>query len=369
MSNRVLCLIGAGHAHLGVIDAIRKGRLEAGRVVLIEPREAMHYSGMVPGWMAGEYQAEEAMIPLAPLIEQAGLDWYRSKAVAINPAARTVMLSNGQEVAFDIASIAIGGAGRAREILGHDPRLLDIRPIDRFVDSWAALRDRTPSPRRIAIVGGGAGGVELAFGAANDPAFEGADIMLVTGKSGLLPGMNAMVRRRVRAEYARQNVRLVEEEAQFDAGRLTAAGEDFGSLDTILAAVGSGAPAWLRESGLPVSEDGFVKVDRHQQVCGLPHIFAAGDAAHRTDRDIPHSGVHAVYAGPVLAKNLASALCGEKPSAVYRGRGMDFYLLNTGRGEAIVSYGPLGFQGRWLRRLKDWLDRRWIRRFTTPAGG
>ena len=95
--------------------------------------------------------------------------------------------------------------------------------------------------------------------------------------------------------------------------------------------------------------------------------FSAGDIARRTDRDLPHSGVHAVYAGPVLAKNLRAALAGRETSGTYRGRGMDFYLLNTGRGEAIVSYGTIAMQARWLRRLKDWLDRRWIRRFTRPG--
>ena len=66
----------------------------------------------------------------------------------------------------------------------------------------------------------------------------------------------------------------------------------------------------------------------------------------------------------MLADNLRRAVNGQAPTNTYRGRGMDFYLFNTGRGEAIVSYGRIALKGRWLRKLKDWLDRRWIDRFT-----
>ena len=368
MNSGVLCLVGAGHAHLGVIDVIRRKGLPARRIVLIEPREAMHYSGMVPGWMAGEYAAREAMIPLAPLVREAGLEWHREEAIAINPDERTVTLASGTRIAFDVASLAIGGAGQAADILGLDPRLLDIRPIDAFIDNWGAFRRNCPPPKRIAVVGGGAGGAELAFGAANDPAFGELEIVIVTGKDGLLPDLSAAVRRRTRREYARQTVRLIEAEARFENGVLMAEGRSLEPFDAIIAAVGSGAAKWPGRCGLPVDNDGFVKVDRHQQVCGIPHLFAAGDAARRTDRRVPHSGVHAVYAGPVLAKNIRAALHGRRPRAVYRGRGLNLYLLNTGCGEAILSYGPFGLQTRWLRQAKDWLDRRWIRRFTYPTG-
>ena len=362
----MLCLIGAGHAHLGVIDTIRRRGLPATRIVLIEPRPAMQYSGMVPGWMAGEYRAEETQIPLAPLVREAGLEWYREEAVAISPGERVVTLASGQRIAFDIASLAIGGAGQAAKVLGNDERLLDIRPIDEFVAAWEKLRSQASAVGTIAVVGGGAGGAELAFGAANDPTFD-AQVTLITGEAGLLPDMSAMVRARARSEYARQGIRVIEGEARLEGGRLLAGGKVLEPPDMIIAAVGSGAPEWPARCGLPVNADGFVEVDKHQRLCGFSHIFAAGDVAFRTDADIPHSGVHAVYAGPVLAENLRAALRGEAPRKVYHGWGKNLYILNTGRGEAISSYGPLGLQSRWLRRVKDWLDRRWIERFTNPA--
>ena len=364
MGKRTLLLVGAGHAHLGVIESFRKRPPPNTRVVLAEPLEAMHYSGMVPGWLAGEYRLSEAKIPLQPLVTEAGIDWHRAKLVSLDPHARAALLDNGEIVNFDICSIATGGAAQAAKVLGRDERLLDIRPIDVFVDMWQKLRESRDKPYRIAVVGGGAGGVELAFGIANAHHLADTRVTFVSGSSGLLPGHSKRIAGIVRAELKRQNIAIVEADAHFENGELVAASTALEPLDLVVAAVGSGAPDWPRASGLPVDGDGFIRVDQHQRVCGYPGIFATGDVALRTDRDVQHSGVHAVYAGPVLAMNLRRALKGKHPRRTYRGIGMDFYLLNTGRGEAILSYCGLAIQARWLRRLKDWLDLRWIARFT-----
>ena len=362
----VLLLVGAGHAHLGVIDDWRKQGPPRARTVLVEPLEAMQYSGMVPGWIAGEYRASELAIPLAPLVNQAGLEWHRSRLLRIDAERRCAHLENGEALRFDLCSIATGGAGQARVLLGNDERLLDIRPLHNFIEGWRDLREKAPRHRRIAVVGGGAGGVELAFGFRNSPHWRDCAVTLITGEGGLLPDHPGPVRKRAAKELERQGIAILREEADFQDGALMAGPQSLEPLDLVAAAVGSGAPAWPKESGLPVDEDGFIRVDEHQRVCGFQHILAAGDVARRTDRHIPHSGVHAVYSGPVLARNLRRMLAGKPPRRSYCPRFLDFYLLNTCRGQSIASYGALGLQSAWLRRVKDWLDTRWIRRFTRP---
>ena len=364
----VLLLVGAGHAHLGVIDDWRKNGAPRGRSLLVEPLEAMLYSGMVPGWIAGEYRASELAIPLGPLVEEAGLEWHRAQLVRIDPEARIAHLDNGETLAFDICSIATGGAGQESDVLGADERLLDIRPLSGFIGRWQVLRDTEPQHRRIAVIGGGAGGVELAFGFRNSSHWRDCSVTLVTGTSGLLPDHAAAVRERVAGELEAQDIEILHEDAAIREGALMAGERSLEPLDLMAAAVGSGAPEWPAGSGLPVDDDGFVRVDEHQRVCGFEHILAAGDVARRTDQAVPHSGVHAVYTGPVLAKNIRRMLAGKSPRRSYSPRFMDFYLLNTCRGESIASYRRFGLQSHWLRRVKDWLDTRWIKRFTRPAG-
>ena len=84
---------------------------------------------------------------------------------------------------------------------------------------------------------------------------------------------------------------------------------------------------------------------------------------------MPHSGVHAVHAGPVIAANLRAAMRGEAASERYIPRPASLYLLSTGRGEAIATYGPLAAKGRWAARLKHWIDNRWLAKYAALVQG
>ena len=110
-------------------------------------------------------------------------------------------------------------------------------------------------------------------------------------------------------------------------------------------------------------------MDEYQRSVSHPFVFAAGDCARRVDRVVPHSGVHAVHTGPVLAANLRTALAGREPDRSYRPRPTSLYLLSTGNGQAIASYGALAAQGRWASRLKAWIDKRWLATYAALSEG
>ena len=134
-----------------------------------------------------------------------------------------------------------------------------------------------------------------------------AEVAFVVGEHGLLPDLSGAVRSKVSAELSRQGITVIAENAQIEAGRLIAGKHSLEPVELIVAALGSGAPDWPRMGGLACDDSGFIAVDRHQQSLSHPNVFATGDVAARQDRDIPHSGVHAVFAGPVLAANLRLA--------------------------------------------------------------
>ena len=365
-----LLLIGGGHAHVAVLaDWIRRGPL-AGvqadtRTVLLTPNPTLRYSGMVPGWLAGQHAQDDGLVDLAALAARAGVELVLGRCAGIDPEARTVTTAAGESIAFDFVSIDTGGEGRAAAVLGDDPRLIDVRPIGAFVDRLAAM----PAPRRVVVAGGGAGGVELAFGLRNLASADARpEVVLAAGEGGVLPGFSAAVRRRVADALARQGIAVHDADARLDSGAIMAGDAPLEPADAIIAALGSAAPAWARASGLAVDADGFISVNQHQQSTSHPHIFAAGDVAARADRALAHSGVHAVFAGPVLAANLRGALEGAKPRAAYHPRWNNLYLMNTGDGSAIASYGALAAQGAWVLRLKHWIDKGWIAKYAKLAG-
>jgi NADH dehydrogenase FAD-containing subunit len=362
---RNLLLVGGGHAHVAVLaDWIRYGPPAGTRTLLLTPSVGLRYSGMVPGWLAGQHGRDEGLVDLAALARCAGVEFVQGRCVGIDPQARVVRTDTGEEIAFDHASLDTGGEGRAAALLGDDPRLIDIRPIETFIANMA----NRAAPRRVVVAGGGAGGVELAFGLRNLAWAEARpEVTLVAGEGGLLPGFSAAVRSRVGKTLARQGIAVHTAAAQFEGGAIMAGAQSLEPADLVVAAIGSAAPEWVRASGLATDDAGFALVDAHQRSVSHPHILAAGDVAARADRPLAHSGVHAVFAGPVLAANLRSLLAGEPPRAAYRPRWNSLYLMNTGDGQAIASYGPLAAQGRWVLRLKHWIDKRWIAKYAALA--
>ena len=366
-----MLLAGGGHAHVAVLaDWIRRGPPAAVRRVLLTPEPVLRYSGMVPGWLAGQHAAEDGVVDLAALAARAGAELVLDRCAALDPGARVVTTAAGQRIAFDIASFDTGGEGQGARLLGEDPRLLEVRPIGAFVERMAVLRGSGEELRRIVVAGGGAGGVEIAFGLRNlADAAPRPEVALVTGAGGLLPGFSDNVRARVAAALARQGVAVIAAEARFAGGALMAQGQSLEPADLVIAATGSAAPAWVRPSGIATDGGGFIAVDDHQLSVSHPHILAAGDVAARTDRPLARSGVHAVFAGPVLAANLRSLLAGAPPQAAYCPRRHSLYLLNTGDGRAIASYGPLTAEGRWVLGWKHRIDKRWIMKYAALARG
>lgn len=347
-------------------DWIRHG-LPCRKATLLTPHPQLRYSGTVPGWIAGQYDRDYGTVDVAALAEQAGVQLVLGWCAAIDPEARVATTSEDQTIAFDVASIDTGGVGRAESVLGHHARLIDIRPIDGFVERIAGTRP----PRRIAVIGGGAGGIELAMGLRNwKGAAERPHLTIVTGVDGLLPDMSSAVRSKVTRELERQGIAIMAEDARFEEDELVARECSLEPVDLIVAALGSAAPQWPRAGGLACDAEGFIAVDSHQRSLSHDHIFAVGDVAARQDVHVPHSGVHAVFAGPVLARTLRAEMDkrSQRPRR-YRPRWNNLYLFSTGTGEAIASYGPLAAQGRWVSKLKHWIDNRWLRKYALLAQG
>jgi NADH dehydrogenase FAD-containing subunit len=131
----------------------------------------------------------------------------------------------------------------------------------------------------------------------------------------------------------------------------------------VLLASGPAAPHWLQDSGLARDARGYLLVDPQLRSISHPDVFAAGDCALQAGSPRPRSGVYAVRAGPPLAHNLRASLAG---GALLRHRPQRraLYLLSDGSGSAIGTWGPLAFEGRWVWRWKDRIDRGFVARFS-----
>ncbi len=379
---RDLVLIGGGHSHLFVLREFAMRPLPGVRLTLVTRDLHTPYSGMLPGFIAGHYGYDDTHIDLLPLATAAGARLIHEPVSGIDADARQIRFEHRPPLAYDLLSINIGSRPTLPENVAAGSKQLAVKPVDRFIESWRGIEQHLRQGReriRLAIVGGGAGGVELAlslqFRARELETGQGAlELCIVTDQARLLPGHNSRVRRAFERILARRGIEVFYRcpVNRFAQGRL---GGDFDAsieADYVVWVTHASAAPWLRNSGLALDSRGFVAVGASLQSLSHPDVFAAGDIAAVEEYPRPKSGVFAVRQGLPLAVNLKRCLRGQAPRP-YRPQRQFLSLISTGDRYAVASRGPWSLQGRWCWWLKDRIDRRFMRRFTelpsmAPAG-
>lgn len=354
-----LILAGGGHAQLAVLQALARQPLPGVDIRLITPEPVQRYSGMLPGWIAGHYQSAECCIDLRPLVKLAGVSLQLDSITALDADKRQLRFASGEALGYQWLSLDIGSGCSLHGLESLGERLLPVRPLASFFTSWRALR-ATPlstSSGQLVVLGGGAAGVELAFGIRQ--ALPEVELILIAPE--LLPGHAGGVVRRLARALDRRSIRWLATRASAQGDQLRLEDGSLLSPDKVIAATGAQAPECLQASGLKLDERGFVAVNALHQSVSHPTVFAAGDVCSRSDVQMARSGVHAVHAGPVMAHNLLASLHG-RPLRPYLPRRHSLYLLATGDARAIASWGPLSAEGAWVWRWKDRIDRSFIRR-------
>jgi selenide,water dikinase len=195
-------------------------------------------------------------------------------------------------------------------------------------------------------------------------------VVLLCASESLLPAGPFALAHRARAELERRgvvircNVRVVEiEEDAVHLARSPDGEPERISSDLVVWATGAAAHRFMAESPLPTNDDGFVAVRSTLQVVGHDDLFAAGDCAALVDHPwVPRAGVYAVREGPFVDHNLRAHLQGGSLRS-YRPQRDFLTLLNFGEGRALGAKWGRAFQGGAVWKLKDRIDRRFMRRF------
>lgn len=366
-------LVGAGNAHLVFVRRWRMRPLPGVAVTLVNTQESIPYSAMTPACLNGEKERSAIEIDLVRLCRSAGVRLVVDRLDRLAAAERYAYLAHRPPLAFDVLSLNLGAATQP----GIDPEVWDgsipLRPLGQLLDRCTAILEQLrqrPRPFHWVVVGGGASGCELTAALARRcNVVCGVRFTLIEAHDRLLPRFPA----KAAACFKR---RLQDWGVTIMTGRRVTGGRpgqldlDDGSrlaCDAVLWAIPGAAPPLLRRFSLPLDNDGFLRIQATLQVEGVPHLFAAGDCAVFTDYpDLPHNGVYAVRQGAVLYDNVCAFLC-EQPLRPFRPQRRCLYLLNLSDGRAVGNYGSLTFTGRWVRRWKERIDRRWLMSFEPPA--
>jgi len=362
-----LVLVGGGHAQVALLKSLAMKPVPGLRTTLICREIDTPYSGMLPGFVEGIWSERDIHIDLARLAGMAGARLINAPVTAIHADDKIIEIAGRPPVPYDVLSINIGGEPDVAAIDGAAAHAIPVKPIGLFRQKLARLTERG-FPQRLAVIGGGAAGCELALALSarwQRDAGQRPDISVFGRAARLVPEHPPRAARHLYDAMTKAgcSIRCGAEVTRIDAGRLHLQNGDSHEFDACFLVTAVAPPPWLSRSGLALDEAGFISVAASLQSVSHPHVFAAGDVATIATDPRPRAGVYAVRAGPVLARNIRRFIAGRRPRP-WRPQKRALAILGTADGSAIGIRGNHASRSRLWWWLKKWIDRRWMAKYT-----
>ncbi|MBP0451665.1 FAD-dependent oxidoreductase [Kitasatospora sp. RG8] len=275
MAEKQIVVLGAGYA--GLAAAARAGG-RRNRVTLVAPETRFLHRVRQHETAAG-HPAQRPTV--AQVVRGRGVRHIPARATALDLDARKVMLDTGETIPYDTLVYALGSRTAWHGVPGAAEHAY---PAERAAELGARLR-AADRPGTVAVVGGGATGIELATEIAE--AHPRWTVRIVA--AGQVGGwLSARGRRHILDVMARLGVEVHEQS--------TVTAVDPAGLDTTAGRIPADLVAWAAalephplaaEAGLTVNAAGQAVVDDHLRSVSHPDVHVIGDAAEVT---VPGTG-------------------------------------------------------------------------------
>ncbi len=334
------------------------------RITLVSDVSEAPYSGMLPGHIAGYYTHEEAHIDLRRLCLFAGARFVLGSVAGMDPKAGRIHVDGRAPIGYDFASINIGSTPELGGVPGAERFAVPSKPVPRLLEQWRKIRADPSRVRDLVLVGGGAGGVELAL-AMRRQLGNATQIRIIHAGEDILQAHNRKVRDQLGSILEERGIEVILQERVTEVEEKSVRISSGSKIpaDVVFWVTQASAPGWLARAGFPVDDKGFLLVDETLQVQGFPRVFAAGDIACIARHPRPKSGVFAVRTAKPLLRNLRRIVRGKLPIP-WSPQKRFLSIIGTADGSAVASRRFLAHGSPAMWRWKDRIDRAFMRKFT-----
>jgi selenide, water dikinase len=377
-----LLLIGGGHSHAIALRLLGLHPLPNVRLILISDVTHAPYSGMLPGHLGGFYSFAECHIDLRALAQFAQAEFVLDTAIGLDLSNNQVICQRHQPIDFDWLSIDIGSTPATMDLPGVQKYAIAAKPVPQFLAAWQQFLQQKPNRSiSLGIVGGGAGGVELALTLQvqlQQRCPMGATVHLFHRQPELMNSYTDIVRRRLQQVLIDRGVKLhlnetvesielIDNSLKLVRCRSPQVNTKLSGLsvscDRVIWVTQAAAPAWIRQSGLSTDDRGFILIQDTLQSLSHPHIFATGDIATMQQHPRPKAGVFAVRQGQPLFTNLQRIATGQ-PLQSFVPQQRYLSLIGLGNQQAIATWSNICTRpSRLLWWWKDRIDHRFMSQF------
>ncbi|MEM6449156.1 MAG: selenide, water dikinase SelD [Cyanobacteria bacterium P01_D01_bin.105] len=387
-----LVLVGGGHSHALVLRKMGMQPWPADvRLTLITNLADTPYSGMLPCHISGLYDFDTAHIDLRPLTRFANCRLMMDEMVGLDAENQKVLCKHHPPIAYDTLSIDVGSTPTKSQVPGAAQYAIPAKPVPNLLRAWKtyleqleqSLSQNPNATATISIVGGGVGGVEMAFAMQirlqdlmrnykqlpnnKQPPNNKQQIAVHLFQRGprLAKGRNPWTQRMVETLCREKGIVVHTGERVCEVTK-TAVHCESGlavECDRTFWVTNASAPPWLKTTTLSLTDNGFIAVKDTLQTCSHPNIFAAGDVATMVNHQRPKAGVFAVRQGPPLYENLKRQMLAQ-PLKAFKPQRRYLNIIDTDTQTSIASWGPFAVHAKWCRAWKDSIDKKFMSLFS-----
>lgn len=366
-NKKELVLAGGGHAHMMVLANLQSFIDKGFQVTVIQPSEHHYYSGMGPGMLGRTYSPDDIRFATRHVVEKQGGRFILDKVIKADPKQQLIFLENGEPIHYDTVSFNVGSYVPKEIITNQTDNIFTVKPIESLLKAQqkilALAAERIV---KIAIIGGGASAVEIAGNALTLTQKNGlysAEVKIFA-RGELMSRFSHQIREKAVHSLSQRGIEIFENctVSEIVGDTIKLAGQNDYDADVIFVAVGVRPSPVFEKSGLATGPDGGLLVNRFLQSDEYPNIFGGGDCIYFKDSPLDKVGVYAVRENPVLLHNLMASLEG-KVLMEFNPGGDYLLIFNLGDGTGIFKKKFVNFNGRPAFWLKDYIDRKFMKKF------
>jgi NADH dehydrogenase len=352
-SSPKICILGGGFG--GLYTALRLSQLpwhdqNPPQITLINKSDRFLFSPLLYELVTSELQSWEIAPPFSELLADTPINFQPGTVTAIDIDNHKITLDNQTDICCDRLVIALGGQSSLDFVPGARTHAIPFRSLEdayRLQDRLKTLEQSDRNKIRVAIIGGGYSGVELACKIA-DRLGERGKIRLIEKNADILALSPQFNRETAKKALEKRLVWLDLEttvaEIQTDSLSLDYKGQiDTIPVDLVLWTVSPIISDLIANLPLAHNERKLLKVNQYLQSPENPSVYVIGDAADSRDwenQPYPATAQVAIQQSDYCAWNIWASFH-DKPALPFRYQPLG-EMLTLGIDEATLS--GLGLQ-------------------------
>lgn len=339
-------ILGGGFG--GLYTALRLNQLDWGadarpEIVLIDKRDRFVFLPLLYELLTDELHTWEIAPPYEELFANTGIQFCQGRVTQVDVTTNTVHLAAQPAQQFDRLVLAVGGQTPVPQVPGVKDHAIPFATMEDAYRLLARLRQLEQSERetiRVAIVGGGYSGVELAC-KLSDRLGERGRIRIIERSAQILQQSPPFNQKTAKAALRDRQVWLDLETtvAAVTADTITLRHQDDMDeipVDLVLWVVGTQVSELIQGLPLPKTEHGCLHITPQLQVVEHPQLFALGTIATCAEQpDLPKTAQVALQQADYCAWNLWATLR-DRPLLTFKYQPLG-EMLSLGTDQATLS--------------------------------